>query len=418
MIIIPLFLVGYNPPFSNLIIWMVKNIPFFVFRRPSLYIFLLHFIYAYIFSLGIYTIYIKIIKFKKPLNHIFFGLIFSLLIIAIGLNSYPQWLGYTLQISLYDEAGRSIPVSVLTKTPKYVEEVKNYLNKNSDGKGVLILPKIGSVRGYNWENGYFGFDIYYLLLNNPILTVYRYNRLQPSDSIYSLIDTMINGNEYENFINILTLLNIKYIILQQDSLRWGKETFNLNRINKFLANNDKVRLIKKFGNHTIYDIEGNSDIFRIYTKSRIGSDILNSNDLDTLNNIINSELNRADLINTATIRKSITLNLENHISPNMTINQLNNTTFNLQISNAKTPFIITSSFFYDDGWQAFSKDKYFSNTIINGVFNGWVIDKTGNFIITVTYSKQKKAILMAYLSIFSLILIIIINIYMRIFNKN
>ncbi|MCK4952532.1 hypothetical protein KAS14_01930, partial [Candidatus Bathyarchaeota archaeon] len=61
---IPIFFTGLNSPFGFLVQWLVENMPLFVFRRPVTFMFLLHFIYAYIFSLGIFSIY-ELIKKRR-----------------------------------------------------------------------------------------------------------------------------------------------------------------------------------------------------------------------------------------------------------------------------------------------------------------------------------------------------------------
>ncbi len=45
-------------------------------------------------------------------------------------------------------------ISTLSVLPDYVEELIDYLNDSPQNGGVWVLPKVGSMRVYNWEQGY------------------------------------------------------------------------------------------------------------------------------------------------------------------------------------------------------------------------------------------------------------------------
>lgn len=193
-------------------------------------------------------------------------LIAVVLFLVVIINAFPQWLGHSTQVDLYNEEGEIRSVSVLVQAPDYVEDLVDYLNSSSKKGGVVILPKLGSVRGYDWPNGYFGFDVYYLSQARPVLTSYRWGRQEPHDKIYDLINTALM-KEFLDFNEILTLLNIKYIIVAEDALRWGNEIFDIDEIHKLLSENKQVRLVKRFGKHVLYETTGAPSMFYPVTQA-------------------------------------------------------------------------------------------------------------------------------------------------------
>jgi len=252
ILFIPLFFTGLNPPFGFIVRWLLANTPFFVFRRPPTYMFLLNFMYAYMFGVGIYTLYYFARKQKFRLMKLSgYSMIACLLILVVGINAFPQWLGYTPRINLYDEDGSIHSVSALIREPDYVKDLVTFLNYAPERGGALILPMGGMLRAYNWEHGYFGWDIYYLSLNRPVLTHNNYGRVL-IDDVYDMISNYVSING-SKFADLLTLLNIKFIIVAEDALRFPPTpVFNITKIHEFLLKNKDIILVKRFGKHVLY----------------------------------------------------------------------------------------------------------------------------------------------------------------------
>lgn len=188
VIFIPLFLTGLNPPFDFLVLWLVYNVPLYIFARSSSLMFILEFVYAYMLGLGIASIYGFMRKFKK-IKLTCYSIVLLLLVLTIGVLPFPEWLGYTTQTYLLNEEGRRQPVSLRVQLPAYVRNLVDYLNYSPEEGGVLILPRGLSVRAYDWGHGYFGYDAYYVSLRRPVLTHYMTATIQ--DDIYDLINDYI-----------------------------------------------------------------------------------------------------------------------------------------------------------------------------------------------------------------------------------
>jgi hypothetical protein len=266
VIYIPLILTGINPPFGSFIEWLAKNVPFYVFARSG-YNYILQFIYVYMFSLGVLGLYNLVVKAKRAIRLSGQSVITCILVLVVVVNAFPQWLGYTGQTDMYNEEGKLQPVSYLVQAPDYVRDLSNYLNTSTEEGGVLILPMLGTMRAYNWNHGYFGFDVYYLTLKRPVLTQYYGGRRQPNDDVYKFINDSIYRGDSNRFAELLTLLDIKYIIVVEDALRWGSTTFNISQIHQFLSECKDIKFVKRFGEHVLYETTRRPKMFYTVTQS-------------------------------------------------------------------------------------------------------------------------------------------------------
>jgi SAM-dependent methyltransferase len=77
-------------------------------------------------------------------------------------------------------------------------------------------------------------------------------------------------------VSVLSHLNIKYVILAEDTLSEGPK-FNLTNIRDFLSNNPKIEFVKRFGKHLLYQLKGTPRMFFATTKTMyIGSEAYSS----------------------------------------------------------------------------------------------------------------------------------------------
>jgi hypothetical protein len=257
VVFIPLF-TSLNPPFGPIFRWIYLNIPFYVLRRPPNYMFILEFAYAYLFGLGIIFLCKILQKVKKYFVRLLSKCaIVFILFLVIVVNAFPQWLGLEYRINMLSESGIR-PVTFAVQPPKYVEELIEYLNHSPEKGGVLILPRDGFLRAYNWSYGYFGPDIYYLSLNRPVLS--NVHKIYPIYDAYYLIEVAIKEN-LTGFAHLLELLNIKYIIVAEDALinpaqPKGPEapTVSINEIYKYLSTQEGIVFVKRFGKHVLYKV--------------------------------------------------------------------------------------------------------------------------------------------------------------------
>ncbi len=261
-IFIPLFLTGLNAPFGPIIQWLSENMPFYIFARSSSFMFILQFAYAYMFGLGIFSAYYYMKKFHIT-KRVAYGVTMLLLVLVIVVLPFPQWLGQSTQTYLVDNEAHYQPSSVLVEVPTYVKNLSAYLNASPKKGGVLILPKGLSMRGYNWDQGYFGYDVYYLSLKRPVLSHALGGTIQ--DTVYDLIERYVESKIDQSptdFSRLLTLLGISYIVVADDALGWdGTFRFNFIQIHSYLSQCKGITLVGRFGNHVLYETTGEPETF-------------------------------------------------------------------------------------------------------------------------------------------------------------
>jgi len=395
VISIPLLFTALNPPLGFVVVWLVEHVPIFAFRRPQVYMFVLQFAYAYMFGLGVLVLcqLTRKIGGRRPRRLLEVTIIVSLLVLTVFVNAFPQWLGHATRIDFYDESGKIRSVSTRVQVPDYVEQVVGYLNTVPQRGGVLVLPMVSSMRAYDWKNGYFGFDVYYLSLKRPVLAHNFGEPLQrPTDAIYDFIDDYVYRNG-ARFVDLLMLLNIKYVIVADDALRWGSATFNINQIHEFLSQSKDIRLVDRFGNHTLYETTKTPEEFYAVTESLLKS--------GTIAQSLSSLLNQKEPTRIALVNSSEEVLSYNEAPPKIVLNELSPINFRLQVLDAKSPFLLVSTILYDNGWMAEVDGNELDHIKVNGVFNGWIVKQEGNFTVHVYYLPQVSVRLFENLSVIS-----------------
>lgn len=79
------------------------------------------------------------------------------------------------------------------------------------------------------------------------------------------------------------------------------------------------------------------------------------------------------------------------VPPTISYTKINTTKYTVHISNTSNPFVLVFSELFNNKWEAF----YGDNTSINQHYrvnlyaNGWLIDKTGNFDLTIEFTPQR-----------------------------
>lgn len=81
--------------------------------------------------------------------------------------------------------------------------------------------------------------------------------------------------------------------------------------------------------------------------------------------------------------------------PLVDFKRVNPSKYSLEVKNAKQPFILSFLQSFNSGWKASvvsqsgSKEVLTTHFSVNGYANGWLIDKTGDYSISVEYAPQK-----------------------------
>jgi hypothetical protein len=91
--------------------------------------------------------------------------------------------------------------------------------------------------------------------------------------------------------------------------------------------------------------------------------------------------------------------------PIITAERINPVTYKVHVLNASCPYLLVSPLTYDNNWIAEVDSAKLQPIKVNGLFGGWLIDKTGDYIIMVHYITQNY-IESAYSVSFAIILVL------------
>jgi len=263
---------------SPVIFWLAENVPLFVFRRPSTFQYILHFLYSYLFGVSISelipvkTLYNQhqgkaFLSLNSSLKRLRLIAIIIIVLLSIVVYPLPEWLpGYSGYYNAITVNRDTYAVSAFVDPPHYVLQMSEFLNNIDDDGGVLILPINIQLRAYNWTHGYFGPDPYYFLLKRPVLSHVMWN--YPQYYYYCLLHDIVHGEQriYNiNFTRLLNLLGIRYIIVAEDSLIDIVKTpsFNITLIHASLRRSKGIMEIARFGPHVLYRLVEQPRLFYI-----------------------------------------------------------------------------------------------------------------------------------------------------------
>jgi hypothetical protein len=211
------------------------------------------------------------------------------------------------------------------------------------------------------------------------------------------------GNSYignsSSISNMLGIFGIEYIIVQGDSLHkipnctCSMIPFNLTYIRVNLNQSDNIKLIKSYGNSSIYrnsnyvPLVYASNIYNVNnTMGKSTLEVVNNNTFDIQNESVYSP--NVDFYNNT--NKLIPPNITPFSYPSIHYRQNTPTHTQVSIRNATTPYYLVFRETYDPYWLAF----YSNGTAIpqvNGFANAWYINKPGNYTITLYYTPQTIA---------------------------
>lgn len=421
VILILMFLAkGLHPPFENINLFFYKYIPgFYLFRTPfSLYMILIIFLALLIGSSSdsiIYHIQSIKIKYKKIIS-----MSFTVGIIAVFLiSTFPLITG-----DVITKGTKDLPFSAYVKIPDFWYQTAQYFNNIPGDFRILITPENdGPYMAYKW--GYEGSDsLPSRLIVKPVLQQsYGYGVNSRYTGIMTATYGAMNNGSTVEFYNLLTLLNVKYILQRNDII----SSMNMTA---FLSKQTNIQLEKSFGEHDIYKISDTYYTPHIYTSSSpimvpTFNDflmIINSSSFTPEQNIMILNQNQNKIIP----------KINNTKLPEIFFEKINPTKFEVKIESAREPFYLVFSESYDPDWLAYintdamqcspivtysgvnitecqPESKFFeirditrifgesipedNHFVVNGYANAWYIDPkelgTGkNFTITLYFKPQ------------------------------
>lgn len=264
-----LFLVkGTHSPFGEIYNFFYHNIPgFWTFREPYTKFTLLN-IFSFSVLLGysvdgIYN-FIKNSSFVKRNKYFYFiPNIFTVLIILTILTiSLPMLTGEVIW-NEKDGNRRSWHV----KIPDYWINIQNWFETNDNKNKIFMTPKGGLYNSpFDWEHGFSStYTPAKILFKNPIL-FFDSEPLTYANYLINSIHENLNPGNILDFSEILSLLNVKYI-LQQNDLNWefgSPGTLSPIDMKKILENQEGFNKKGSFGKLDLYEIDDNFFIQKIY----------------------------------------------------------------------------------------------------------------------------------------------------------
>lgn len=431
--IILFFLIkGPNPPLGYINIWILQNIPFWdiSFRNPiTKFGLMIPLGLAPLLGYGINDIHVVLRRKSFLLAHTTIFIIFILLFFVLV---FPIWTGEVIQ------SDKKVIPSKRLKIPEYYNEASEYLHRQNGDYRLFPLPMSKRYHAaYSWESGYAGADLTSHLLGMPTIAS------NTGDLYYA---PMLIGKETEKITTnrsvgkILSLLNVKYIVLHRDTkweyIRdhpWWFDT-KPSKLDSFLYSLSQEQYIMPSNSFGELDFYKMSDVYflpHIYTAQaqlmvpelqNFSSAIESSNFVPGYQNIIVLDQNQ---------NRSVP-QINSTTRPTIFFQKINPTKYIVKVENANEPFWLTFSESYQPGWRAYintdlnkcnpiasytslnimecqSESKFFEfkditrifdqsipendHFVVNSYANGWYIDPqqiaTGkDFTITLYFKPQ------------------------------
>ena len=257
------------------------------------------------------------------------------------------------------------------KVPLSYELADHYLNSQSNLR-LLHLPFVhGSGVGYNW--GYLGDEPSEFTFDRPSLSK-TYNF---SGDPYMLIYQYLRS---PNVYRILQQFAIDTAVLHKDILPGVTLQENYAGAKAMIGLMEKVKLTKSFDDLDIYQLE-DAPVDWGYLSNNITEVKSLKEGLDM---VLNNE-RFIPLYSAFTLRTDIP-NIKQSILPQYQINKISQVHYQFQIYNAASPYFLILSNSFNPLWIARINGLIVTDHFqINGYANGWLINKTGNYTVDITF---------------------------------
>lgn len=400
---------GVNRPLGEIYYWLFNNFPgFWIFRSPyEKFGGLIVLGFAFLMGIAAERTYDSIEK-KTPLK-IYPNIFLIIMICLILIASYPLLTGEVIQ-----QKRGNLP-SYHMNLPEYYNSAAYYINDNSKYDNLFFPVGVWSgytsyVWGYSGGNNIIG-----NLFDRPKLIVDTSAFITRSNSLTMInyINDIIQNNKTDELGKILSFINVKYIILQND-VNWKfygglTKTYSPEYIKSFLNSQKDIHLERTFGELDIYENDYRSNhIFSTtnitYVKGNIESlmSIALSQAFNDNTLIFFSELLISQQQDEFIQDKLETNNSNNAVK--ITFTRINPTKYEVKVANATEPYFLTLSESYNPQWKAYINkesdettwiESFFQQPVLeekhlvaNGYANSWYIDKLGTYDITLYYFPQ------------------------------
>jgi len=203
------FAKGPHAPFGETITWLFVNVTILQSFRNIYSLFFPVITLCYAFLIGEALSSIR----SSRIPHIHIKSLGPVLTIAIsfmllGVYMFPVWSGDVIH------SGNNIIPSARVKIPEYYYEARSWLSQDRQDFTIFSLPMSKAIgyEAFSWEYGYAGGAVTGSIIQRPVIS---------AGSIYEglpgLVAQRIIENSTTKASNILTLMNVKYLIFHRDA---------------------------------------------------------------------------------------------------------------------------------------------------------------------------------------------------------
>jgi hypothetical protein len=222
-------------------------------------------------------------------------------------------------------------------------------------------------------------------------------------SFLMFMNTLPHGSGIGKMLN---LLNIKYLVLSKDLADpITHEPISVSFIQDFLGNQSDLQFVRSFGDLSIYEN-------LVYEETQVyGSTnyvfLSNDNEVQQMSNyssLVNRNyINTTDIValspdslpfqyycdTSANVTNGIMDNLPTNSNVQLDYVRINPSEYTIRVNTTK-PFVLTFSETYNSQWvlQTSNSHNIPYHFITNFYANGWYINKTGNYILTLYFVPQ------------------------------
>jgi len=208
--------------FSKLFLYLYENITLFrAFREPQKFVALIVLAYSFIGGLGVADFHKQFIEERRE-RKIIFGILILLTLITPFIYTFTIFNGFYGQLNskFY---------------PKVYQDVNNYLNQDKTEFNVLYLPWHGYM-DYTWSLSQRIATPAVAIFSKPVIQGFD-PASHPNYPTYNYITFLLSKSyRTKNFGELVSLINVKYIIIDKTSLA-PKEPYN------FLYNQTDLELV-------------------------------------------------------------------------------------------------------------------------------------------------------------------------------
>ncbi|QIW24510.1 hypothetical protein EWF20_10400 [Sulfolobus sp. S-194] len=386
ILIILNFWMGMYSPFFYLMKYLFIHVPVFVILKyPWIALdFVMPFVLTILFSSSIYIVTNQI----KNLKRVYLSaILLTLISISYG---FPVLVGYGIKTPIYFPNGPS-PYLDNISSYNYISDI---INSDNNLTTVLVLPPTYSL--YTTKE-YLGLDIYYWLLNNKNILDGGYLTNPSTYSLYWTFYSALLKHDKVLANNILSILNVKYIVLEGDALYIPSGTmpsFNISQIESGI-NILNTSFITSYSEIYLYEYKNPVGLFyspKTFIISNLSSIsiYLSNSSYDPRNNIIITPVNNIYNIspNQLSILEKMSVNI--HRAKILDIEQYTHEDFCITV-NSTGPFLLVFTQTFSPYWVVYANGSKISQNdhfIAYGFANVWFINESGVLKIRIAMPVQ------------------------------